>query len=183
MVMSQKTDQWKADCDPEMIFIIQIKVIDFDVEYFSCSDLAFLHSEHFTGLTPGTREGNRPDVLFSSSFSISSSSQKSTESSIIAERPLFNKKIPSLIDRKTSLSPVNHDNSPTKASGSGGQLHEEDSESVVEDGRTCSDSSCFPGVPCEPSAAGHFKCGRCPNGYRGDGVTCKGLLFLLMIEL
>ncbi|XP_060799492.1 von Willebrand factor D and EGF domain-containing protein [Neoarius graeffei] len=126
-------------------------------------------------LTPGTREGNRPDVLFSSSFSISSSSQKSTESSIIAERPLFNKKIPSLIDRKTSLSPVNHDNSPTKASGSGGQLHEEDSESVVEDGRTCSDSSCFPGVPCEPSAAGHFKCGRCPNGYRGDGVTCKAM--------
>lgn len=44
----------------------------------------------------------------------------------------------------------------------------------VEDGKTCTDSSCFPGVPCEPTATGHFKCGRCPNGYRGDGMTCKG---------
>lgn len=183
MVMSQKTDQWKVDCVLEIIFIIQIKVTDFNVEYFCCSGMAFLHSEHFTGLTPGTREGNRPDVLFSSSFSISSSSQKSTEPSLIAERLLSNKKIPLLIDRKTSLSPVNHGNSPPKASGSGGQLHEEDTEPVVKDGRTCADSSCFPGVPCEPSATGHFKCGRCPSGYRGDGITCKGLLFLLMIGL
>ncbi|XP_017346605.2 von Willebrand factor D and EGF domain-containing protein [Ictalurus punctatus] len=127
-------------------------------------------------LTPGTREGNRPDVLSSSSFSTSSSSQKSTDPSIIAERPLFNKKTPSLIDRTTYLSPVNHDNRTATVSGSGGQLHEEYSEPVVvEDGRTCTDSSCFPGVPCEPSATGHFKCGHCPNGYRGDGITCKAM--------
>lgn len=157
-----------------MIFIIQIKVIDFNVEYFCSSILAYWHSEHFTGITPGTREGNRPDVLFFPSYSTSSSSQKSSEPSV-AERPLSNKDTPSLIDRKTSVSPVNHNNTPGTASRSGVQVHEEDSEPVVvEYGRTCTDSSCFPGVPCEPIATGHFKCGRCPNGYRGDGITCKG---------
>ncbi|KAH0627424.1 hypothetical protein JD844_003097 [Phrynosoma platyrhinos] len=40
---------------------------------------------------------------------------------------------------------------------------------------TCADSSCFPGVPCEPSEKGSFKCGRCPFGYYGDGVICKAI--------
>lgn len=39
---------------------------------------------------------------------------------------------------------------------------------------TCADSPCFPGVPCEPTVTGSFKCGRCPYGYTGDGITCKG---------
>ncbi|TMS11380.1 von Willebrand factor D and EGF domain-containing protein [Larimichthys crocea] len=39
---------------------------------------------------------------------------------------------------------------------------------------TCADSPCFPGVPCEPTVSGSFRCGRCPYGYTGDGVTCKG---------
>ncbi|XP_046719270.1 von Willebrand factor D and EGF domain-containing protein isoform X1 [Silurus meridionalis] len=115
-------------------------------------------------MTPGTREGNRPDVPFSSSFS-TSTSQKSIDRSNI--------KTPSLIDRKTSLSPVSHDNSRATASGSEGQLYER--EPVVKDGRTCTDSPCFPGVPCEPSETGGFKCGQCPNGYRGDGLTCKAM--------
>ncbi len=41
---------------------------------------------------------------------------------------------------------------------------------------TCADSPCFPGVPCEPTVTGSFRCGRCPYGYTGDGVTCKGTL-------
>ncbi|KAK3561087.1 hypothetical protein QTP86_028410 [Hemibagrus guttatus] len=127
-------------------------------------------------LTPGTREGNRPDVLFASSVSTSSSSQKFPETSVIAERPLSNKKTPSLIERQISLRPVNHNITSATASGSGGPLHEENSETlVVKDGGTCTNSSCFPGVPCEPSATGNFKCGRCPNGYRGDGITCKAM--------
>ncbi|KAG7469638.1 hypothetical protein MATL_G00131040 [Megalops atlanticus] len=40
---------------------------------------------------------------------------------------------------------------------------------------TCSDSPCFPGVPCEPTETGSFKCGRCPYGYTGDGVNCKAV--------
>lgn len=39
---------------------------------------------------------------------------------------------------------------------------------------TCAHSPCFPGVPCEPTATGSFRCGRCPYGYTGDGVTCRG---------
>ncbi|KAK2831588.1 hypothetical protein Q7C36_016674 [Tachysurus vachellii] len=121
-------------------------------------------------LTPGTREGNRPDVLFSSSASTSSSSQKSSESFVIAE-----KKTLSLIYGKTSLNPVNQNITPATASGSGGPLDAEDSEPVLgRDRRTCNDSSCFPGVPCEPSATGH-KCGQCPNGYSGNGITCKAM--------
>ncbi|KAF5900616.1 von Willebrand factor D and EGF domain-containing protein, partial [Clarias magur] len=122
--------------------------------------------------TAVTREGDRPDVLFPSSSS--TSFQKSTEPSVIAERLHSNKKTPSLIERKTILSSVNHDNSPAAPSGSGGQLHEQDSKPmVVEDARTCTASSCFPGVSCEPSSTGHFKCGRCPNGYTGNGIICK----------
>ncbi|CAH2282496.1 von Willebrand factor D and EGF domain-containing isoform X1 [Pelobates cultripes] len=40
---------------------------------------------------------------------------------------------------------------------------------------TCADSPCFLGVNCEPSQDGGFKCGRCPYGYYGDGVTCKAI--------
>ncbi|XP_042279137.1 von Willebrand factor D and EGF domain-containing protein isoform X1 [Thunnus maccoyii] len=40
---------------------------------------------------------------------------------------------------------------------------------------TCADSPCFPGVPCEPTVTGSFRCGRCPYGYTGDGVTCKAV--------
>lgn len=39
---------------------------------------------------------------------------------------------------------------------------------------TCADSPCFSGVPCEPTVTGSFRCGRCPYGYTGDGITCKG---------
>ncbi|XP_028672990.1 LOW QUALITY PROTEIN: von Willebrand factor D and EGF domain-containing protein [Erpetoichthys calabaricus] len=40
---------------------------------------------------------------------------------------------------------------------------------------TCADSPCYPGVPCEPSEHGSFKCGRCPYGYSGNGVKCKAI--------
>lgn len=45
---------------------------------------------------------------------------------------------------------------------------------------TCADSPCFSGVPCEPTVTGSFRCGRCPYGYTGDGVTCKGSEFYNM---
>ncbi|CAH6778303.1 Vwde [Phodopus roborovskii] len=37
----------------------------------------------------------------------------------------------------------------------------------------CTESSCFPGVSCVPNIDGHFKCGRCPIGYYGDGTNCR----------
>ncbi|XP_078143192.1 von Willebrand factor D and EGF domain-containing protein [Centroberyx gerrardi] len=40
---------------------------------------------------------------------------------------------------------------------------------------TCADSPCFSGVPCEPTVTGSFRCGRCPYGYTGDGITCKAV--------
>ncbi|XP_011923560.1 PREDICTED: von Willebrand factor D and EGF domain-containing protein [Cercocebus atys] len=39
----------------------------------------------------------------------------------------------------------------------------------------CADSPCFVGVSCVPSSDGHFKCGRCPFGYYGDGVNCRAI--------
>jgi hypothetical protein len=38
----------------------------------------------------------------------------------------------------------------------------------------CIESSCFQGVSCVSTTGGHFKCGRCPFGYYGDGITCRG---------
>ncbi|KAM4029059.1 von Willebrand factor D and EGF domain-containing protein isoform 3-T3 [Anomaloglossus baeobatrachus] len=40
---------------------------------------------------------------------------------------------------------------------------------------TCADSPCFRGVTCEPRTEGGFRCGRCPYGYYGDGLTCKAI--------
>ncbi|KAM5187284.1 von Willebrand factor D and EGF domain-containing protein [Callospermophilus lateralis] len=40
---------------------------------------------------------------------------------------------------------------------------------------TCAESPCFLGVSCVPTTGGHFKCGRCPTGYYGDGVNCRAI--------
>lgn len=40
---------------------------------------------------------------------------------------------------------------------------------------TCADLPCFPGVPCKPSQEGSFRCDRCPFGYYGDGIICRGM--------
>lgn len=39
---------------------------------------------------------------------------------------------------------------------------------------TCADLPCFPGVQCEVTVDGGFRCGRCPVGYIGNGLTCRG---------
>ncbi|KAG2459072.1 VWDE protein, partial [Polypterus senegalus] len=40
----------------------------------------------------------------------------------------------------------------------------------------CADMPCFSGVHCEPTNEGDFKCGVCPAGYTGNGITCKEML-------
>ncbi|KAM9835994.1 von Willebrand factor D and EGF domain-containing protein [Aulostomus maculatus] len=42
-------------------------------------------------------------------------------------------------------------------------------------GESCADRPCFPGVPCEPTLDGGFRCGRCPFGYVGNGRTCRAV--------
>lgn len=38
----------------------------------------------------------------------------------------------------------------------------------------CANTLCFTGVQCEPAEDGVLKCGPCPTGYSGDGITCEG---------
>ncbi|XP_072547743.1 von Willebrand factor D and EGF domain-containing protein isoform X1 [Salminus brasiliensis] len=126
--------------------------------------------------TQGNGEVDRPGVISPSSSSTFSTSRKASEPSVRAEKSPSSKKRPSLPDRKTSISSTDQSIDHARASDTRVQLHEEEPAPVLfEDERTCADSPCFPGVVCEPTPTGHFKCGRCPNGYRGDGITCKAV--------
>ncbi|XP_067117076.1 von Willebrand factor D and EGF domain-containing protein [Osmerus mordax] len=40
---------------------------------------------------------------------------------------------------------------------------------------SCADLPCFPGVQCETTKDGRFRCGRCPLGYTGDGQACRAV--------
>ncbi|XP_033614131.1 von Willebrand factor D and EGF domain-containing protein [Fukomys damarensis] len=40
---------------------------------------------------------------------------------------------------------------------------------------TCADKPCFLGVSCVSTTDDHFRCGRCPLGYYGDGITCRAI--------
>lgn len=48
---------------------------------------------------------------------------------------------------------------------------------------TCAESPCFLGVSCVPTTNGHFRCGRCPLGYYGDGINCRGSMKTLQRKL
>ncbi|XP_065136825.1 von Willebrand factor D and EGF domain-containing protein [Paramisgurnus dabryanus] len=95
----------------------------------------------------------------------SSSTRKSSKLSGGAERS-----IPSSSGlRKTSAHTLDRTNSKSK-------LNEDEFESaLIDDNRTCADSPCFSQVPCEPTASGSFRCGSCPRGYEGNGLSCKAV--------
>lgn len=118
----------------------------------------------------------------------SSSPTSSRRSSNRRMRPEANRKV-SPTDRKATATPQNQTAvrvfPPTVIRGqpSGVEL----TPDLTTGGRwgvlshqiTCADSPCFPGVPCEPTATGSFRCGHCPYGYTGDGVTCRGSEFIM----
>ncbi|XP_058503446.1 von Willebrand factor D and EGF domain-containing protein isoform X2 [Solea solea] len=85
-------------------------------------------------------------------------------------------------DRKTTATPLNQTvtrlfaSTVVRGQPSGAELTPDLSAANVKSHHvTCADSPCFPGVPCEPTATGWFRCGRCPYAYTGDGVTCKAV--------
>ena len=39
---------------------------------------------------------------------------------------------------------------------------------------TCSNDSCYPGVPCMDKTV-PISCGQCPSGFTGNGKNCKGI--------
>uniref|UniRef100_A0A3B1JDM1 von Willebrand factor D and EGF domains n=1 Tax=Astyanax mexicanus TaxID=7994 RepID=A0A3B1JDM1_ASTMX len=117
----------------------------------------------------GGVEVDRPGVT-------SSTSRKAADPSVRAGKSPSSKERPSPTDRITSVSSTDQIIDAARASGTGVKLHEEEVALVLfVDGRTCADSPCYSGVACEPTSTGHFKCGPCPNGYRGDGITCKAV--------
>ncbi|XP_055019347.1 von Willebrand factor D and EGF domain-containing protein [Boleophthalmus pectinirostris] len=71
-------------------------------------------------------------------------------------------------NQTTDLSPAVHRGQPR-----GTQLTPD--PGAGERGGACEEGTCFPGVPCEPTAAGLYKCSSCPHGYAGDGVTCQAV--------
>ncbi|KAM9309952.1 von Willebrand factor D and EGF domain-containing protein [Pholidichthys leucotaenia] len=113
------------------------------------------------------------------SSSLSASSRRPTERGTRPEATGV-KRVPSW-DKKTTaaprnqtaarvFSPSNHRRRPTEM-----ELTPDLSTGVGWGSVTCADTPCFPGVLCEPTASGSFRCGRCPHGYTGDGVTCKAV--------
>ena len=46
------------------------------------------------------------------------------------------------------------------------------------DGDGCAEESCYNGVQCYdiPAPGVGRRCGPCPLGYTGDGITCTGVL-------
>ncbi|MBI2376536.1 MAG: hypothetical protein HYV07_21250 [Deltaproteobacteria bacterium] len=46
---------------------------------------------------------------------------------------------------------------------------------AVDAGNACDTDPCFPGVACAGTGQSTFRCGACPSGLTGDGVTCEEL--------
>lgn len=123
----------------------------------------------FTGQKTGTEEGHRPDAITPASSFPLFTSYKSVKPSVVPDSSPSSNKRSSSADRKPSLSTNLRNVNNNKDLGA-------NLEPELGDERTCADSPCFPGVLCEATIDGYFKCDHCPSGYRGDGITCAGLL-------
>ncbi|XP_028837191.1 von Willebrand factor D and EGF domain-containing protein isoform X2 [Denticeps clupeoides] len=54
-------------------------------------------------------------------------------------------------------------------------LPNSDARLTEHNGMNCADLNCFHGVQCVATAAGGYRCGRCPIGYTGDGRACRAV--------
>lgn len=127
---------------------------------------------------------NKEVIPTSSSSSSPASPRRTSDRRMRPEATISTVRRVSSTDRKTTATPQNQPATrvfaPTVLRGqpSGVELTTDLTSGVNWESPshhvTCADSPCFPGVPCEPTVTGSFRCGRCPYGYTGDGVTCKG---------
>ncbi|XP_035464046.2 von Willebrand factor D and EGF domain-containing protein [Scophthalmus maximus] len=126
-----------------------------------------------------TKSNSSKEMTPTSSSSSSSSSSPTSPRRTSDRRTKPEATIPtgrrvSATERKTTVTPHNQTVTGVFASGM------PDLSTGVERGTpshhvTCADSPCFLEVPCEPTFTGSFRCGGCPYGYTGDGVTCKAV--------
>ncbi|XP_050932344.1 von Willebrand factor D and EGF domain-containing protein [Lates calcarifer] len=128
---------------------------------------------------------NKEVIPTSSSSSSPASPRRTSDRRMRPEATISTVRRVSSTDRKTTATPQNQPATrvfaPTVLRGqpSGVELTTDLTSGVNWESPshhvTCADSPCFPGVPCEPTVTGSFRCGRCPYGYTGDGVTCKAV--------
>ncbi|XP_026172334.1 von Willebrand factor D and EGF domain-containing protein isoform X2 [Mastacembelus armatus] len=136
------------------------------------------------GTVASGADGHIHIIKSNSSKKLTATSSSSSSSPASPRRPTDRRMRPdatistirrtSSTDRKTTATPQNH--TATRVNG----VEMIPTLTRVKWGSsshymTCADSPCFPGVPCEPTVTGSFRCGRCPYGYTGDGVTCKAV--------
>ncbi|XP_056329329.1 von Willebrand factor D and EGF domain-containing protein isoform X1 [Danio aesculapii] len=118
--------------------------------------------------TPLKEDSKLSDVT--SSLATPSSTRKSAEFPVEVDRSSASSRWSSPVDRRTITI---LDRSTTKAKESSTRKQSYEEELNPKDNRTCVDSPCFSGVACEDTSSGSFRCGDCPNGYEGNGITCK----------
>ncbi|KAI3360400.1 hypothetical protein L3Q82_002310 [Scortum barcoo] len=138
-------------------------VISSNFQYFTGQGMVASRADshdHITKSDPSKETTPTSSASSSSSSSPPSSPRRPPDRKTRPELTVSGVRRPSSADRKTMATPQNQ----TRPFAPGSPSHHV----------SCADSPCFPGVPCEPSVTGSFRCGRCPYGYTGDGVTCKG---------
>lgn len=114
-------------------------------------------------LTEQQKASSLETPLTSSLHEIGSSLDTAPQSASVLPGPATPARLPAQTAalRKASSVAMDHVELPKPISGS----HQK---------ALCGSESCFSGVQCELAKDGGFKCGSCPSGYSGNGITCEG---------
>ncbi|XP_040559747.1 von Willebrand factor D and EGF domain-containing protein-like isoform X1 [Gallus gallus] len=113
-------------------------------------------------LTEQQKASSLETPLTSSLHEIGSSLDTAPQSASVLPGPATPARLPAQTAalRKASSVAIDHVELPKPISGS----HQK---------ALCGSESCFSGVQCELAKDGGFKCGSCPSGYSGNGITCE----------